>query len=75
MLGPAHHAFWGKHRKLIVWNVDELVLLAPPAVLAMIPDAWYETVQLDVMQRAVVTRDGRPVKFLRPDVHRIVIFL
>jgi hypothetical protein len=37
---------------------DGVVLLASPDVLAMIPDAWYETIQLDVMQRAVVTRDG-----------------
>jgi hypothetical protein len=50
---------------------DEIVLLAPPDVLAMIPDAWYEPVQLDVMQRTVVIRDGRPVKFLRPGVYRI----
>jgi regulator of protease activity HflC (stomatin/prohibitin superfamily) len=71
VLAPAHHAFWGKHGKLVIWNVDDLVLLAQPDVLAMLPITWYETVQLDATQRAVVYRDGRPVKFLRPGVHRI----
>jgi regulator of protease activity HflC (stomatin/prohibitin superfamily) len=71
VLGPAHHAFWGKHNKLAIWNVDDLVLLAQPEVLAMLPTAWYETIALDAMQRAVVMRDGRPVKFLRPGLHRI----
>jgi regulator of protease activity HflC (stomatin/prohibitin superfamily) len=71
VLVPAHYAFWGKHNKLAIWNIDDLVLLAQPDVLAMLPAAWYETVALDAMQRAVVTRDGRPLKFLRPGVHRI----
>src|SRR5262249_27364704 len=33
VLAPAHHAFWGKHNKLAIWNIDELVLLAQPDVL------------------------------------------
>ena len=71
VLVPAHYAFWGKHNKLAIWNIDDLVLIAQPDVLAMLPPAWYQTVALDAMQRAVITRDGRPVKFLRPGLHRV----
>jgi len=71
VLAPAHYAFWGKHNKLAIWNIDDLVLIAQPDVLAMLPPAWYQTVALDAMQRAVITRDGRPVKFLRPGLHRV----
>jgi regulator of protease activity HflC (stomatin/prohibitin superfamily) len=71
MLGPGHHAFWGRHNQLAIWNLDDLVLLAQPDVLALIPADWYQTVELGVMQRAVITRDQRPVKFLRPGLHRV----
>lgn len=71
VLDPGHHAFWGRHNKLVVWNIDELVFAAQPDVLAALPPAWYTTVQLGSMQRGVVFRDARPMKFLRPGVHRI----
>lgn len=71
VLEPGHHAFWGRHNKLAIWNLDDLVFFAQPDVLAMLPATWYTTVQLGAMQRAVVFRDGKPMKFLRPGVHRI----
>lgn len=71
VLGPGHDAFWGKQLKLTAWNVDDLVIAASPDVLAMIPNGWYQTVELDALHRAVVSRDGKPVKFLRPGTHRI----
>jgi regulator of protease activity HflC (stomatin/prohibitin superfamily) len=71
VLEPGHYAFWGKHNKLAIWNLDELVFQAQPDVIAMLPAAWFTTVMLGVMQRAVVLRDERPAKFLRPGVHRI----
>lgn len=71
VLGPGHHAFWGKHTKLLTWNLDDLVLVAQPDVLAILPPAWYQTLTLGPTQRAVVSRDDRPVKFLRPGVHRV----
>jgi regulator of protease activity HflC (stomatin/prohibitin superfamily) len=71
VLGPGHHAFWGKHNKLAIWNLDDLVFLAQPDVTAMLPPHWYTTVTLGPTQRAVLFRDERPVKFLRPGVHRI----
>jgi regulator of protease activity HflC (stomatin/prohibitin superfamily) len=71
VLGPGHHAFWGKHNKVLLWNVDDLVFTAQPDVIAMMPQDWYTTVLLGAMQRAVVSRDARPMKFLRPGVHRV----
>jgi len=71
VLTPGHYAFWGKHRKLVAWNIDELVFTAQPEVLAMLPPDWYRTVSLGPFQRAVVFRDDKPVKFLRPGVHRV----
>lgn len=71
VLGPGHHAFWGRHNKLVAWNIDELVFTAQPNVLAALPATWYSTVELGPLQRAVVFREARPVKFLRPGVHRI----
>jgi regulator of protease activity HflC (stomatin/prohibitin superfamily) len=71
VLGPGHHAFWGRHGKLVTWNIDELVFAAQPDVLAILPATWYTTVQLGATQRAIVLRDARPVKFLRPGVHRV----
>ncbi len=71
VLGPGTHAFWGKRMTTVVWNIEDLVFTAAPDVLALLPTSWYATITVDVMQRAVVVRDGRPVKFLRPGVHRV----
>ena len=71
ILEPGPHAFFGKHVKLAAWNVDELVFTAAPELLAMIPAAWYRVVELGLEQRAVVFRDQKPQKFLRPGLHRI----
>ncbi|MDQ3337602.1 MAG: slipin family protein [Myxococcota bacterium] len=71
VLVPGHYAFWGRHNKLALWNIDTLVFAAQPDVLAAIPTSWYQTVLLGVMQRAVVLRDERPAHFLRPGRHLI----
>lgn len=71
VLPPGHHAFWGKHGKIAVWNTDELVFLAQPDVLALLPQAWVQTIALAAHQRAVVFREGKPAKFLRPGTHRV----
>ena len=47
------------------------MFLAQPDVLAMVPQAWYATLSLGNDERAVVFRDDKPLKFLRPGVHRI----
>lgn len=70
-LEPGRHVVWGKHVSVIAWNVDELVVTAAPAVLAVVPADWYEVIHLAPGQRAVVLRDDKPVKFLRPGIHRV----
>jgi regulator of protease activity HflC (stomatin/prohibitin superfamily) len=69
-LGPGRYNFW-KRFDVYHWNVDELVFHTLPTVLAALPHEWYETVQLAQGQYGLVLRDERPVKFLRPGVHRI----
>jgi regulator of protease activity HflC (stomatin/prohibitin superfamily) len=69
-LGPGTHTFW-RHHTVLRWDTNQAVFTAPAAVLAVLPPAWYETVQLDANQRAVISRDGRAVKFLRPGLHRV----
>jgi regulator of protease activity HflC (stomatin/prohibitin superfamily) len=70
-LAPGRHVVWGKHATLITWNVDEHVFTAAPAVVAVLPADWYEVIHLAPNQRGVVLRDDKPVKFLRPGIHRV----
>ena len=71
VLEPGHFAFWGKHNKLLTWKLDDLAFWAQPEVLAMLPPAWFQTIDLAPTQRAVVYRDDKPMKFLRPGIHRV----
>ncbi len=71
VLEPGHVAFWGKHTKLLTWNLDDLVFLAQPEVYAMVPPSWFELVELGANERAVAYRNGKPLKYLRPGTHRI----
>lgn len=69
-LGPGRYNFW-KRYDVYQWNIDEVVFHTLPAVLAALPPDWYETVHLAPGHYGLVLRDERPVKFLRPGVHRI----
>src|SRR5215831_3225404 len=69
-LAPGSYRFWRRH-ELTLWDTNALAFVAQPAVLAALPPEWYETVRLEPAQRAVIFRDGAPVKFLRPGVHRV----
>jgi hypothetical protein len=71
VLGPGRHAFWGERLHLVTWNLDELVFTGAAEVLALVPPTWFTTVALEADQRAVIFRDQRPVKFLRPGLHRV----
>src|SRR6185437_7199288 len=70
-LAPGKHTVWGAGVTIHRLNIDELVLTAPAAIRAALPAEWYREVTLGARERAVVFRDGRPVKFLRPGVHRV----
>jgi len=71
VLPPGNHAFWGTHNKLLTWKVDDLAFWAQPEVLAVLPAAWFTTLELGPTERAVVLRDAKPRLFLRPGVHRV----
>jgi regulator of protease activity HflC (stomatin/prohibitin superfamily) len=70
-LAPGFHAFWGPRLASFAWAVTEVAFAAPPAMLAVLPRDWFRTIELGTLERAVVFRDGKPVKFLRPGVHRV----
>ncbi|HTJ40802.1 MAG TPA: slipin family protein [Kofleriaceae bacterium] len=70
-LAPGKHTVWGAGVTIHRLNTDELVLVAPPAIRAVLPPEWIKEITLGPRERAIVLRDGRPVKFLRPGTHRV----
>lgn len=69
-LGPGKHWFWGTGKELVRFKVGELVFQVAPEVRAVLPPEWFREVTLGSRQRGVLLREGRPVRFLRPGVHR-----
>ena len=69
-LGPGSYWLW-KQYEVYQWNTHEVVFHTLPAVLAALPQDWYETVHLAPGHYAIVLVDERPLKFLRPGIHRI----
>ena len=68
--GPGRYFVFGRRLSEQRWNTDQLVFRALPEVRkALVPD-WYEEVTLGALERGVLYRDGVPVVFLRPGVHR-----
>jgi regulator of protease activity HflC (stomatin/prohibitin superfamily) len=70
-LGPGRYTHWRTRFEVLKWDVDAVLFTAPAAVLAVLPADWYTTVHLAPAQRGVIFRDERPVKYLRPGVHRL----
>jgi regulator of protease activity HflC (stomatin/prohibitin superfamily) len=69
-LGPGKHVIWGGHLTEQRFDVTELVFKALPEVRALLSSDWYREVTIAPLERGVLFRDGVPVKFLRPGVHR-----
>jgi regulator of protease activity HflC (stomatin/prohibitin superfamily) len=69
-LGPGRHLVWGRNLSEQRWCTSDLSFRALPEVRALIPRAWYGEVTLSSLERGVLFRDGAPVVFLRPGVHR-----
>lgn len=69
-LGPGRHLLWGRNLGEQRWNTSDLAFRALPEVRAVIPGDWYAEVTLSSLERGVLFRDGAPVVFLRPGVHR-----
>lgn len=69
-LGPGRHFVWGHRFTEQRFNTTELVFRALPEVRALLPVDWFREVTIAPLERAVLFRDGVPVVFLRPGVHR-----
>jgi regulator of protease activity HflC (stomatin/prohibitin superfamily) len=69
-LGPGRYRLWRRRLTEQRWNTDELIFSALPEVREIMPASWYSEVTLDIRQRGVLYRDGKPTAFLRPGVHR-----
>jgi regulator of protease activity HflC (stomatin/prohibitin superfamily) len=69
-LGPGRHIVWGRELSEQRFNVADLVFRALPEVRAVLPSAEYREVTIAPLERGVLFRDGVPVVFLRPGVHR-----
>ncbi len=67
-LGPGRHTLWGR-ADVMFFDTDALTFDARAAVRAVLPSEWFAEVRLGRHQRAVIVRDGRPQRFLRPGVH------
>jgi len=70
VLGPGQHNVWGFGVTEYRLDTDALLFDAPPQVRSILPPAWFEEIHLDSLQRGVLYVDARPVRFLRPGVHR-----
>lgn len=70
-LAPGKHSFWtSSGRSVIRFRITDVVFDAPPEVRLVLPDDWYSELTLGPRQRALVSRDGHPVRYLRPGTHR-----
>jgi regulator of protease activity HflC (stomatin/prohibitin superfamily) len=70
-LGPGKHFMWGGGLAEVRFKVDELTFETPAEVRAVLPSRWYVELPVGPRERGVVYRDGRPVRYLRPGVHRV----
>ncbi len=69
-LGPGRHFLWGRGYTEQRWDTEKLLFSALPEVRAVLPAEWFREVTLTELERGVLYRDGSPVVFLRPGVHR-----
>jgi len=68
--GPGRTLVWGRHLTEQRFDTNELSFRALPEVRALLPNDWYREVTLGPLERGALFRDGAPVAFLRPGVHR-----
>ena len=69
-LAPGRHGVWGNGHAVIRCDVNGLTVELAPELRAVLPAEWFAEVKLGPRQRGVLERNGRPVRFLRPGVHR-----
>lgn len=68
--GAGRYTAFGRRLSEQRWNTDQLVFRALPEVRAVLDPSWFEEVTLGPLERGILYRDGLPVVFLRPGVHR-----
>ncbi len=69
-LAPGKHSFWTSGHDVLRFERTELVFDAAPEVRAVLPATWFAEATVGPRQRGVLWKHGRPVKYLRPGVHR-----
>ncbi|MBK9036215.1 MAG: slipin family protein [Myxococcales bacterium] len=69
-LAPGKHSFWTSAYDVLRFERAELVFDAAPEVRAVMPVGWYAEAAVGPRQRGVLWKNDRPVKFLRPGLHR-----
>ena len=69
-LGPGRHWLFGRHFGEQRWDTDKLLFRSSPEARTVLNRDWYDEVTLGPLERGVLYRDGIPVVFLRPGVHR-----
>lgn len=69
-VGPGRHFLFGRGYTEVRLRTDNLIFDVFPEVLAVLPSDWYREVDIADHERAVLFRNGRPEKFLRPGVTR-----
>ncbi|MFW5740611.1 MAG: hypothetical protein ACOC1F_09630, partial [Myxococcota bacterium] len=69
-LPPGKHTVWGFGLTATCFDTRDLICDAPAETRAVMPESWLAEVHIDARQRGILSRDGRPVRFLRPGIHR-----
>jgi len=69
-LGPGRHPRWGFNLTIKTFKTGTMLLRANPEERAVMPADWFEEVNVGTRERAILFRDGVPLVFLRPGVHR-----
>ncbi|MCA9679107.1 MAG: slipin family protein [Kofleriaceae bacterium] len=69
-LEPGRHRYWGAGYTVTRFKLAELVFDAPAELRGLLPVGWYGEASLGPRQRGVLSRNGRPVRYLRPGIHR-----
>ncbi len=69
-LAPGRHTVRGSDHSVLRFETANLLFEAAPELRAVLPADWFAELKLGPRQRAVLERNGRPARFLRPGVHR-----
>jgi regulator of protease activity HflC (stomatin/prohibitin superfamily) len=71
VLGPGKHTLWGGGLTAYRFDTSDLLVDAPAAVRRLLEEQnWIDEAELAPNQRGVLFRDGAPVHYLRPGIHR-----